>query len=106
MKEQYRLTKELMLTKKDLIEELGLLLLEKETINLPDIISVLGPRPGGMNETMEEYLVELNERKEKEDALKQQEEEDDQSDAEEEEAAETPADTKETPKDKWSQLYY
>ena len=99
VKEQYRLTKELMLTKKDLIEKLGLLLLEKETINLPDIISVLGPRPGGMTETMEEYLVELNERKEKEDKLKQQEEED-QSDAEEEEAADTPSDTKETPKDK------
>merc|ERR1712127_528718 len=86
VKEQYRLTKELLESKKDKIEELGTLLLEKETINLPDIISVLGPRPGGMNETMEEYLVELNERQEKLDALKQeQQEEDNESDAEDEE---------------------
>jgi hypothetical protein len=44
--------------------------MEKETVNLPDIISVLGERPFGMNETLKEYLVEMEERKKKEDELK------------------------------------
>ena len=38
---------------------LGDVLLEKETIGLPDIIKVLGERPYGMSETMREYLTEL-----------------------------------------------
>lgn len=33
--------------------------MEKETVNLPDIVDVLGERAGGMNETMTEYLTEL-----------------------------------------------
>jgi len=45
---------------------LGDLLLEKETINLKDIIGVLGARPAGMSETMTEYLTELTERLEQE----------------------------------------
>lgn len=55
--------------KKHKIEELGNLLLEKETINLTDIVGVLGERPGGMNETMKEYLSEQLELKAKEDKL-------------------------------------
>ena len=53
---------------------LGNALLEKETVNLPDIIEVLGQRPFGMNEVMTEYLDELNTRKikDKEDALKKE----------------------------------
>jgi len=56
---------------------LGDALLEKETVNLPDIIEVLGTRPFGMNEVMEEYLSELKARdlKDKEDALKKEDEE-------------------------------
>ena len=56
---------------------LGDALLEKETVNLPDIIEVLGTRPFGMNEVMEEYLSELKERavKDKEEALKKENEE-------------------------------
>jgi len=56
---------------------LGDALLEKETVNLPDIIEVLGTRPFGMNEVMEEYLSELKARdlKDKEDALKKDDEE-------------------------------
>jgi len=40
--------------------------MEKETINLTDIISVLGTRPAGMSETMKEYLHELTLQQEKE----------------------------------------
>lgn len=40
--------------------------MEKETINLTDIISVLGSRPAGMSETMKEYLHELTLQQEKE----------------------------------------
>lgn len=56
---------------------MGDALLEKETVNLPDIIEVLGTRPFGMNEVMEEYLSELKERavKDKEEALKKENDE-------------------------------
>ena len=50
----------------DIFDRLGDLLLEKETINLKDIIGVLGARPAGMSETMTEYLTELTERLEQE----------------------------------------
>ena len=55
---------------------LGDLLLEKETINLPDIVGVLGDRPYGMSETITEYLDELKQRsaKDEEDKLKASEE--------------------------------
>jgi len=66
VKEQYGLAKELLLEKKDKVEQLGDLLMEKETINLKDIIGVLGARPAGMSETMTEYLYELTERLEQE----------------------------------------
>ena len=60
---------------KDKVKALGELLLEKETINLPDIIKTLGERPHGMSETITEYLDELNQRlkKEEEDKLKAEE---------------------------------
>ena len=41
-------------------------LLEKETISLPDIVDILGPRPYPLKETVAEYLKELRERKEDE----------------------------------------
>lgn len=64
----------MLLLHKDKIEALGNALLEKETVNLPDIIEVLGQRPFGMNEVMTEYLDELNTRKikDKEEALKKE----------------------------------
>ena len=55
---------------------LGDVLLEKETIALPDIVKVLGQRPYGMSETMTEYLDELTKRQQ-----------DDEKKAVEEEAA-------------------
>lgn len=66
VREQYALAKDLLLARKDEVQALGDLLLEKETINLKDIIGVLGARPAGMNETMTEYLTELTERLEQE----------------------------------------
>ena len=66
VREQYALTRDLLLEHKDKIQALGDQLLEKETMNLPMIIDVLGDRPYGMNETMSQYLDELTKRKEKE----------------------------------------
>jgi hypothetical protein len=42
-------------------------LLAKETINLIDINRILGERPFPMKESLKEYLVELQERKDNED---------------------------------------
>lgn len=66
VREQYALTRELLLEHKDKIQALGDQLLEKETMNLPAIIDVLGDRPYGMNESLAQYLDELNKRKAKE----------------------------------------
>lgn len=38
-------------------------LLEKETISLPDIVDILGPRPWPIKESVAEYLQELRERR-------------------------------------------
>lgn len=62
VREQYALTRELLDSKRELIEKLADKLLEKETVNLPDIIDVLGERPYGMNETLTEYLQEMRQR--------------------------------------------
>jgi len=74
VREQYDLTRDLLLKHKDKIEALGEQLLDKETMNLPMIIDVLGERPFGMNETMSNYLDELTKRKQKEDKLKAEKE--------------------------------
>ena len=39
-------------------------LLKKETVNLPDIVRVLGKRPFPMKESLREYLEELVQREE------------------------------------------
>ena len=67
VREQYSLTRDLLLEHKDKIQALGDQLLDKETMNLPMIVDVLGARPYGMNETMSEYLEELTSRKIKDD---------------------------------------
>ena len=38
------------------------MLLEKETVNLPQIIEVLGERPFEMKESIKEYLSEIKQR--------------------------------------------
>ena len=42
---------------------LALELLKKETLNLPEIVDILGPRPFPLKETVAEYLRELRGRK-------------------------------------------
>ena len=41
-------------------------LLEKESINLPEIMEVLGERPYPLKESIKEYLKELEKRKQEE----------------------------------------
>jgi AFG3 family protein len=62
VREQYQLTKDLLTKHQDKMRALGDSLLEKETINLPQIIDILGERPYGMNETAEKYLMEMRKR--------------------------------------------
>lgn len=47
---------ELLESKRELIENLAECLLEKESINLPEIINVLGDRPFEMKESIKNYL--------------------------------------------------
>ena len=58
----YARTKELLLSKRELIENLAEDLLKHESMNLPKIIKVLGERPFPMKESMREYLEELESR--------------------------------------------
>ena len=50
-------------SKRELIEKLAETLLEKESINLPEIMKVLGDRPYPLKESIKEYLEELEKRK-------------------------------------------
>jgi len=99
VKEQYALTKELLLEHKDKIQALGDFLLEHETINLRQIIDVLGDRPYGMNETVEKYLSEMKKR-ESDEADKLLEEEEDKLMAELEEKSDASDDENEDGDDK------
>ena len=66
----------MILEHKDKLELLAERLLEKETIALPDIVEILGPRPFPLKASLLEYLEELKERiTEDEEAAKKAEEE-------------------------------
>merc|ERR1712196_215704 len=52
----YERTRDLLNEKKEYVEALAELLLEKETINQDDIVRVLGERPFKMSDTYEEIL--------------------------------------------------
>ena len=84
VREQHQKTRELLETHSDKVKALGEALLEKETLNLQDIIDVLGERPFGMTDTMKEYLEELNARKEKE-AQEEQKKDEEKTEGEAEE---------------------
>lgn len=71
-------------SKKDKIEALAVRLLEKETLALPDIVEILGPRPFPLKDSILEYLEELRERNKEDEQIKINEEE---------EAAQTLADS-------------
>jgi AFG3 family protein len=77
VKEQYQATRDLLLAKKELIGGLAALLVEKETVNLPDIMGVLGDRPYGMSEAAQDYLKEQMQRKVDAEKLKVEEAEED-----------------------------
>lgn len=62
----YKETCDLLESKRDLITALAEALLEKESINLPEIMKVLGDRPYPLKESIREYLEELEKRKEDE----------------------------------------
>ena len=63
IEEQYKICYELLSERKQLIEDLAERLLDKETIALPDIVEVLGPRPYPQKKELLDYLEELKERK-------------------------------------------
>ena len=67
----YNETKELLESKRELIEKLAEELLEHESINLPQIMKVLGDRPYPLKETIKDYLEELNKRQEEEEQKKE-----------------------------------
>jgi len=67
----YQSTKELLESKRELIEALASELLEKESINLPEIMKILGDRPYPLKESIREYLEELEKRKQEEEAEKE-----------------------------------
>jgi len=62
IREQYAVCHQLLTDNKQKIEELAERLLEKETIALPDIVEVLGPRPYPQKQQLLDYLEELKER--------------------------------------------
>jgi len=73
---QYHACREILNSKKDKIEALAQRLLEKETLALPDIVEILGPRPFPLKNSILEYLEELRERDRDDEAIKIKEAED------------------------------
>jgi len=73
--ECYAEVEQLLTEKKELITALAERLLEKESINLPEIIEVIGARPFENSPAIKNYLSEMNERKEKEEAKAEAEKE-------------------------------
>ena len=57
--------------KKDKIDELAIRLLEKETLALPDIVDILGPRPYPLKQSLLEYMEELKQRATDDEAAEQ-----------------------------------
>lgn len=58
----YTTCRSLLEERREYIEKLAEKLLEKETLNLTDIVEVMGERPFPMKETVVEYMRELKER--------------------------------------------
>jgi len=67
--ERYSTCKTLLEEHREKIERLAEELLEKETLSLPDIVDILGPRPYPIKESIMEYMSELRTRKEQEDEI-------------------------------------
>jgi len=71
LNEQYANCKKILAERKDIIEKLAERLLEKETLSLPEIVEIMGPRPFPLKETLKDYLQELTERQKEEEELKE-----------------------------------
>lgn len=95
--ECYARTEKLLEDKKHLIESLAEELLEKESLNLPMIIKILGDRPFEMKESVRDYLNELNTRAVKEEEAKK--DEDDKNDKDDGDNSQTAAKADETADD-------
>lgn len=54
--ERYRACKDLLSERKETIEKLAEELLDKETLSLPEIVDILGPRPFPLKESVKDYL--------------------------------------------------
>jgi len=63
---------------------LGTALLERETLNLPDLVDILGQRPYPLKESIQEYLQELRERRDEEEKQENEEKEEKEEKANEE----------------------
>lgn len=68
-------TRELVAKHQDVLENLAKELLEKESLDLLDIVRILGDRPYGTNEAIKEYMREIEIRKQNEKEKKKLEEE-------------------------------
>eukprot|EP00806_Schmidingerella_arcuata_P004408 Macronucleus_5000.p1 GENE.Macronucleus_5000~~Macronucleus_5000.p1 ORF type:complete len:180 (+),score=71.03 Macronucleus_5000:1-540(+) len=71
--ERYASCKAILLENKEKIEQLAEELLDKETLSLPDIVDILGPRPYPIKESVIEYMQELRARKDQEEEIASQE---------------------------------
>jgi len=60
--ECYAKSKTLLAEKREIIEKLAEELLERETLSLPEIVDILGPRPFPLKESLNDYLQELRDR--------------------------------------------
>lgn len=95
----YEETKQLLESKRNLVENLAKRLLEKEVVTLPDLIEILGERPWPLKENIREYLEEVKERaKEEQDAAAK--EQDERLEKEQKEEEEDNGDKKQENEDK------
>jgi AFG3 family protein len=72
--ECYSKSKTLLAEKREIIEKLAEELLQRETLSLPEIVDILGPRPFPLKESLNDYLQELRDRQQVENEMKEEEE--------------------------------
>ncbi len=75
----YKTAKDIVVDNKDRVINMSEELLSKETLDLGDIIRILGDRPFPMEEFMKDYLSEVNERKRIEEESKKKKDEEGES---------------------------
>jgi cell division protease FtsH len=75
LEECYQIAKDICITHKDKLTKMAEKLLEKETIDLVDVIECLGERPFPLEDYMKEYIDQVVERKKNEEEKKKLDEE-------------------------------